>query len=89
MEVRRVDLAKWAFRTSQELNINSMRVFDQIKDSEIPITLRPLPLNPSGIEPGSVGCKEGILPITPQRRTRFPSIPYKFSGSIVSNGVEE
>ena len=46
MEVRRVDLANWALRTShrisqQVLNITSIRVFDQIRDPEIPNTLRP------------------------------------------------
>ena len=45
-EVRRVDLANWALRTShgispQGLNISSIGVFDQIRDQEIPITLRP------------------------------------------------
>ena len=42
--VRRVDLANWALRTSpkfpQGLNITSIRVFHQIRDPEIPITLR-------------------------------------------------
>ena len=45
MDVRRVDLAKGAIRTSLEfttdLNISSVRVFDQIRDLEIPITLHP------------------------------------------------
>ena len=45
MEVRRVDLARWALRTShrnssQGLNISSVRFFYQITDPEIPITLR-------------------------------------------------
>ena len=45
MEVRKVDLANWALRTHrnspQGLNISSIRVFDQIRDPEIEITLRP------------------------------------------------
>ena len=45
MEVRRVDLANWALRispkfTHRRLNISSIRVFDQIRDPEIPITSR-------------------------------------------------
>ena len=37
-----MDLANWALRNSPlELNISSIRVFDQIRDPEIPITLRP------------------------------------------------
>ena len=41
VEVRRVDLAKWALRNSpQGLNISSIIIFDQIRDPEIPITLR-------------------------------------------------
>ena len=43
MEVWRVNLAKWALRTSQSLpqglNISSIRIFDPIRDPEIPITL--------------------------------------------------
>ena len=39
-EVRRVELANWALRTSSKfstgLNISSIRVFDQIRDPEIP-----------------------------------------------------
>ena len=46
LEVRRVDLANWALRTSRNsqegLNISFIRVFDQIRDPEIPITLRPV-----------------------------------------------
>ena len=42
---RRVDLANWALSTSpnspQGLNINFIRVFDHIRDPEIPITLLP------------------------------------------------
>ena len=45
MDVRRVDLSNWALRTSQKFtkggNISSIRVFDQIRDPEIPITLHP------------------------------------------------
>ena len=44
-EVMRVDLANWALRNSYKfttgLNISSIRVFDQIRVAEIPITLRP------------------------------------------------
>ena len=46
MEVRRDDLAYWALRTSQKFTtgvkygINSIRIFDQIRDPEIPITFR-------------------------------------------------
>ena len=40
-----MDLANWALRTSPkfttELNISAVRVFDHIRDLEIPITLRP------------------------------------------------
>ena len=40
------DLVNRALRTSQNssqgLNINSISVFDQIRDPEIPITIRPL-----------------------------------------------
>ena len=41
-----MDLANWALRTShrnspQGLNISSIRLFDQIRGPEIPITLRP------------------------------------------------
>ena len=40
-----MDLANWALRTSpkfaQGLNISSIRVFDQNRDPEIPINLRP------------------------------------------------
>ena len=47
--MRRVNLANWVLRTSPKfttgLNINSIRVFDQIRNPEIPITLRP-PLQP-------------------------------------------
>ena len=47
MEVRRVDLANWASglhrNSPQGLNISSIRVFDQIGDPEIPITLLLLP----------------------------------------------
>ena len=49
--MRRVDLANWALRTlpkfTKGLNISSIRVLDQIRDPEIPITLRPLccPIN--------------------------------------------
>ena len=43
-EVRRVDLANWALRTSPKfttgLNISSTRIFDQIRDPEIPIIVR-------------------------------------------------
>ena len=46
MKVQRVDLINWALRTSQNspqgLNISSIRVFEQIRDPEIPITLRSL-----------------------------------------------
>ena len=46
MEVRRGDLTNWALRTSPKfttgLNISSIRDFDQIRDPEILITLRPL-----------------------------------------------
>ena len=45
VEVRRVDLANWALWSSPKfttgLNISSIRVFDQMRDPEIPITLRP------------------------------------------------
>ena len=44
--LNRVDLANWALRTyrnsPQGLNISSIRVFDQIRNPEIPINLRPL-----------------------------------------------
>ena len=44
MDVRRVDLANWALRTSPKLttvlNVSSIRVFDLIRDPEIPITVR-------------------------------------------------
>ena len=47
MEVRRVDLDNWAsglYRNSPHgLNISSIRVSDQIRDPENPITLRPFP----------------------------------------------
>ena len=37
-----MDLANWALRNSpQGLNISFIRVFDQIRDQEIVITLRP------------------------------------------------
>ena len=43
VEVRKVDLANWALRTSPklitEVKISSIRIFDQIRDPEIPITL--------------------------------------------------
>ena len=43
---RWLDLTNWALRTSrnspQVQNISSIRVFDQIRDPEIPITFRPL-----------------------------------------------
>ena len=42
-EVRRVDLANWALRTSPKFSTEvkwAIRVFDQIRDPEIPITLR-------------------------------------------------
>ena len=45
VKLRRLDLANWALRTSpkfttgQGLNISSFRVFDQIRDAEISITL--------------------------------------------------
>ena len=46
VEVRRVDLANWAFQTSpkftKRLNICSIRIFEQIRDPEIPVTIRPL-----------------------------------------------
>ena len=46
MEVRRVGLANWALRTllkfTTGLNISSIRDFEQIRDLEIPNTLRPL-----------------------------------------------
>ena len=45
MEVRRVDLANWTLWTSLKfitgLNISSIRIFDQIRNLEIPITLSP------------------------------------------------
>ena len=44
-----MDLANWALWTLSKfttgLNISSIRVFDQIRDSEIPIMLRPLLVN--------------------------------------------
>ena len=40
-----MDLASWALRTSSnfttEVKYSSIRVFDQIRNPEIPITLRP------------------------------------------------
>ena len=40
MVMRRVDLANWPLQNSQQdLNISSIRVFDQIRDPEIQITL--------------------------------------------------
>ena len=39
-----MDLAKWALRTSPKFTtgvISSIKVFDQFRDPEIPITLRP------------------------------------------------
>ena len=45
MEVRRVDLVNWALWTSlkfpTEVNISSIRVFDQIRDPEIPSSFAP------------------------------------------------
>ena len=45
VEARRVNLVNWALRihrnSPQVLNISSTRVFDQIRDPEIPITLCP------------------------------------------------
>ena len=47
VEVRRLDLTNWAIRTSPKLitgvKISSIRVFDQIRDPEIPVTLRSHP----------------------------------------------
>ena len=43
-EVGRMDLANWALRTSPKFAtgvVSSSRVFDQIRDPEIPINLRP------------------------------------------------
>ena len=48
MEVRKVDLANRALRTSPifttGVNVSSIRIFNQIRVPEIPITLRPLAL---------------------------------------------
>ena len=48
VEVRRVDLTNWALRTSPKFTTRFKyqfhEGFDQIRDLEIPITLRPLPL---------------------------------------------
>ena len=45
LEVRRVDLGNLALRTRRNsppgLNISSVRIFNQIRDPEVPITLRP------------------------------------------------
>ena len=45
MQLRRLDLANWAIRNSQQgLKISSISVFDQIRDPKIPITFAPINL---------------------------------------------